>query len=50
MSPKLFMACLLPFAGLGVVLAAGWVIESGLELPAAVLATLGVIPFINHLE
>ncbi len=50
MSSKLFQACLLPFVGVGVVLFAGWVIENGLQLPIAIVASLGVIPFFNDVE
>lgn len=45
MSPKLFHACLLPFVCVAFVLLAGWVREMNLELPVAVAAVLGVIPF-----
>lgn len=50
MSPKLFLACLLPFACVCVVLLAGWVIENDLQLPIACVASLGVIPFISNVE
>ena len=50
MSPKLFQACLLPFACVALVLLTGWVREMNLELPAAVAAVLGVIPFFGAWE
>ena len=50
MSIKVFHACLLPFVCVALVLLAGWVREMNLELPAAVVAVLGVIPFLGAWE
>ena len=45
MSVKLFYACLLPIICVVLTLFAGWVREMGLELPIAIVASLGAIPF-----
>ena len=46
MSPKLFLACLLPFVCAAVYCLAGWVRMEGLELPAGIAACIGAIPFL----
>ena len=50
MSPKLFQACLLPFACVALAMLAGWVREMNLELPVACVASLGAIPFFSIRE